>query len=93
MDAAVEDLVISQFKQIVEIASTALQNATAEESEDTKAMQKSARNLMKAGERALQLIEPPCKSHAQQYGIVFVDALRQNGQSCKRSQAFRFIPG
>jgi hypothetical protein len=82
MDEAVNELVIAPFKELVEKANTALQNAEDADPEAGEPMQKAAKNLAKEGERALKRIEPLCDKIFQEFGSAFVDALKENGNHC-----------
>lgn len=75
MEVVIE-LVLSPFRDIVEKAQAAINNAG-----DSVPMLKAAQTLLKEGERALKRIEPICQKHLAEYGPGFVDILRENGKS------------
>jgi len=78
MDAAVRDLVLAPFGEIVEKGKTALDNAQVA---DDQIMAKAAQALVREGERALKKIEPLCKKHFDEFSSNFVDALKENGMT------------
>ena len=72
----VDDLVLTPFKEIVDKATTAVENAGSENLE----MLKTSQTLLKEGQRALKRIEPLCQKHFEEYGSNFTDALKENGK-------------
>lgn len=72
----VDDLVLTPFKDIVEKAHTAVENA----GDANPEMLKTAQALLKEGQRALKRIEPLCKKQFEEYGTAFPDALKENGK-------------
>jgi hypothetical protein len=74
-------LVLAPFEEIVEKGKNALENAGDGDSAESKQMQKAAKNLVREGERALAKIAPLCKSRLDEFGSVFVDALKEHGMS------------
>jgi 23S rRNA pseudoU1915 N3-methylase RlmH len=82
MMSEIERLVLSPFKEIVEKANNALDNAKAADNEDVAAaMLKAAQNLAKEGERALKRIEPLCHNNYQEYGANFINAIKEHGKN------------
>lgn len=75
-----ERLVIAPFREIVEKSNVALQNAQDGEDETATAMVKAAQNLLKEGERALKRIEPLCTKNYSEYGVNFIDAVKEHGK-------------
>lgn len=73
----VDDLVVTPFKEIVDKAKTAVENA----GDSNPSMLKAAQTLLKEGERGLKRIEPLCKKHLDDYGFNFVAALKDHGLS------------
>lgn len=71
----VDDLVVTPFKEIVDKAKTAVENA----GDSNPSMRKAARALLKEGERGLKRIEPLCKKHFEDYGSNFIASLKENG--------------
>lgn len=89
-DVHLEHLVLSPFRETVEKARTALRNAEAAEDDATRSMQRAAKGLLGKGERALKKIEPLCERLLDEYGVNFVDAVKENGryyQYCPFSDA------
>lgn len=72
----VDDLVLTPFKEIVDKAATAVENAGDENADMLKASQ----TLLKEGQRALKRIEPLCKKQFEEYGTNFTDTLKENGK-------------
>jgi hypothetical protein len=72
-----DELVIVPFREIVEKGRQAVENA----GDQAPIMAKAAQALVKEGERGLKRIEPLCRKHAEDYGIAFVAALKDNGNS------------
>lgn len=73
----VDDLVLTPFKEIVDKAGTAAENA----GDDNPDMLKASQALLKEGQRALKRIEPLCKKHFEEYGTNFTDTLKENGEA------------
>lgn len=71
----VTDLVIAPFSEMVEKGNAAIENAG-----DNEAMRKAAINLVKDGEKALKRIEPLCQKHVDEFGMNFVNAIKENGK-------------
>ncbi|KAI1853256.1 hypothetical protein JX266_001962 [Neoarthrinium moseri] len=81
MSDEIERLVLSPFKEIVEKANTAIENATdADDQEAAAPMLKAAQSLVKEGERALKKIEPLCQRNYAAYGSNFVDAMKESDE-------------
>lgn len=70
----VNELTLKPFRDIVQEASTALENAGENDS-----MRKAAKKLVREGEKAIKLIEPQCTKRHGEYGETFLNALRENG--------------
>lgn len=83
----IERLVLSPFRDIVEKANTAADNAEDADGGAAAPMRKAAQNLAKEGERALKKIEPLCKKNYEEYDSNFVDAMKEHGQLSQRSCA------
>lgn len=83
-----EHLVLAPFRDTVEKAKTALENAEAagDDGDAARAMQRAAKGLLSKSERALKKIEPLCDRFLQEYGTNFVDAVKES------SKAFSFSP-
>ena len=75
-----ERLVTAPFREIVEKSNVALQNAQDGEDETAAAMVKAAQNLLKEGDRALKRIEPLCTKNYSEYGVNFIDAVKEHGK-------------
>ncbi|OAR01095.1 hypothetical protein LLEC1_05449 [Akanthomyces lecanii] len=73
MDDEVNVLTLKPFRDVVEEASTALENAG-----ENEVMRKAAKKLLREGEKAVKLIEPQCAKRHAEYGDNFLNALRQN---------------
>lgn len=78
----IERLVLSPFREIVEKANLAVDNADAAEDDEPSAapMRKAAQALAKEGERALKKIEPLCNKNYDEYASSFVDAMKEHGE-------------
>lgn len=75
-----ERLVIAPFREIVEKGNAALQNAQDVEEDKAADMVKAAQSLLKEGERALKRIEPLCSQNYSEYGVNFIDAVKEHGK-------------
>ncbi|KAF3767705.1 hypothetical protein M406DRAFT_69825 [Cryphonectria parasitica EP155] len=75
MDETVNDLVLAPFRDIVEQGNIAVGNAS---DGGNEAMLKAAQSLVKEGERALKRIEPLCRRKCEEFGFVFVNALKDD---------------
>ncbi|OAA80907.1 RING finger domain-containing protein [Akanthomyces lecanii RCEF 1005] len=73
MDDEVNVLTLKPFRDVVEEASTALENAG-----ENDVMRKAAKKLLREGEKAVKLIEPQCTKRLAEYGDNFLNALREN---------------
>ncbi|CAJ2512640.1 Uu.00g007590.m01.CDS01 [Anthostomella pinea] len=76
-----EELVIQPFREVVERGKDAVANAEASRDDDAVSstlMLRSARSLVREGERALQRLMPLWNSQVDQHGEVFTDAIRHN---------------
>ncbi|KAI0598273.1 hypothetical protein F4775DRAFT_556058 [Biscogniauxia sp. FL1348] len=82
MGIDVEELVIQPFREVVERGKEAIANAEASDHDHDAAssgvMVKSARALVKEGERALQKLTPLWQSQVDKHGDAFKEALRYN---------------
>ncbi|OTB03732.1 hypothetical protein M426DRAFT_12237 [Hypoxylon sp. CI-4A] len=76
----VERLAIAPFREIVEKGNVAIGNAPNADEETTPLMLKAAQNLAREGERALKRIEPLCTKNFEEYGLNFVDAIKENDE-------------
>lgn len=76
----VERLAIAPFREIVEKGNVAIENAPNADEETSPLMLKAAQNLVREGERALKRIEPLCTKNFDEYGVNFVDAIKENGK-------------
>ena len=80
----VEQLILQPFRDVVERGKEAAGNAEfsgEDGSEVAKAMLKSARTLVREGERALQRLQPLWDERVAQHGDAFVEAMRDNGKA------------
>ncbi|GAB1318860.1 SH3 domain-containing protein [Madurella fahalii] len=77
-DAHLEHLVLAPFRETVEKATTALENAAAAKDDTAHAMQRAAKSLLSKGERALKKIEPLCERSLDEYGVNFVNVVKDN---------------
>lgn len=87
----IERLVLSPFREIVEKANTAVENAEAADDESSGPMRKAAQALAKEGERALKKIVPLCDKNYEDYAANFVDAMKEHGESFLLRSPFFFI--
>ncbi|KAK6828203.1 hypothetical protein PG987_011544 [Apiospora arundinis] len=81
MSADAECFVIHPFQELVKIAKEAAANAEAGKSDDperSQRMLKSARGLLKEGERALQKITPIWNAQIDRHGDAFKRSIRDN---------------
>ena len=76
-----ERLVTAPFREIVEKGNVALLNAQDAEDDDAVGMVKAAQNLLKEGDRALKRIEPLCAKNYGEYGVNFIDAVKEHGKT------------
>lgn len=76
LQVAMDDLVITPFRDIVAQGRSAVENAG-----DDKSMVKAAQSLIEEGERALNKIDPLCRRYLDEYGFKFVEALKENGKA------------
>lgn len=76
MEEAVGVLVLAPFRDIISQGNLAIENAVEGRNDG---MIKAAQSLVKEGERALKKIEPLCLKNYDEYGSVFVSALKDNG--------------
>ncbi len=77
----VERLAVAPFREIVEKGSVAIDNAPSADEETSPLMLKAAQSLVREGERALKRIEPLCAKNFDEYGVNFVDAIKENGKT------------
>ncbi|XXG94269.1 hypothetical protein Hte_000523 [Hypoxylon texense] len=76
----VERLAIAPFREIVEKGNVAIGNAPDADEETSPLMLKAAQNLVREGERAMKRIEPLCHKNYEEYGVNFVDAIKENDE-------------
>lgn len=81
----VEQLILQPFRDVVERGKEASENAGSEGADNeagvTKVMLKSARTLIKEGERALQRLQPLWDERLARDGDAFAEAMRDNGRA------------
>lgn len=70
----VNELTIKPFRDVVDQANTALENAG-----ENEAMRKAAKKLLREGEKAVKLVEPQCAKRYSEYSDNFLSAIRDNG--------------
>lgn len=83
MVVEVEELILQPFRDVTDIAKQAIQNAEAAEEDEpevARVMLKSARSLVKEGDRGLQRLQPLWDGRVAQYGVIFTEAMRGNGE-------------
>ncbi|KAI1381910.1 hypothetical protein F4677DRAFT_439716 [Hypoxylon crocopeplum] len=80
MTDEVERLAIAPFREIVEKGNIAIGNAANADEETSPLMLKVAQSLVREGERALKRIEPLCTKNFDEYGVNFVDAIKENDE-------------
>ncbi|KAK1759472.1 hypothetical protein QBC47DRAFT_437273 [Echria macrotheca] len=73
----IRNLVLSPFHDTVAKAKKAVENAT---TKNDQAMVKAAQSLVTNGERAVKRLEPVCQRGWDEYGVAFVDALKENDE-------------
>lgn len=71
----VTELVIAPFNEIVEKATAAQQNA----GEDDKSMLTESQKLIRGAERILKTVVPLCTRLHAEYGVNFINELKQHG--------------
>lgn len=71
----VDDLILGPFRDIVQKAELAVDNA----GDDHADMASAASTLLKAGRRAVSHIEPLCSRYLDDYGSAFIAAVKDNG--------------
>ncbi|KAI5866771.1 hypothetical protein GGS23DRAFT_593507 [Durotheca rogersii] len=76
----VERLATAPFREIIEKGRTAIENAPHADEETSPLMVKVAQSLVREGERALKRIEPLCTKNYEDYGVNFVDAMKENDE-------------
>ncbi|KAI2602842.1 hypothetical protein GGR54DRAFT_653198 [Hypoxylon sp. NC1633] len=76
----VERLAIAPFREIVEKGKIAIKNAPNADQVTSPLMLRAAQSLVREGERALKRIEPLCTKNLEEYGVNFVDAIKENGK-------------
>ncbi|KAH8681258.1 hypothetical protein BX600DRAFT_16720 [Xylariales sp. PMI_506] len=85
-------LVVAPFREIVEKANVAIENARNADDEAAAPMLKAAQSLAKEGERALKRIEPLCSDYYQEYGVNFIDAVKEHDELAQfRSELDDFL--
>jgi hypothetical protein len=72
----VTELVIAPFNEIVEKATAAQQNA----GEDDKSMLTESQKLIRGAERILKTVVPLCTRLHTEYGVNFINELKQHGE-------------
>lgn len=77
----VERLAVAPFREIVEKGNVAIGNAPDANEETSPLMLRAAQNLVREGERAMKRIEPLCNKNYEEYGLNFVDAIKENGKA------------
>jgi hypothetical protein len=75
-----ERLVIAPFRDIIEKGNAAIANAQDADNDKSAPMLKAAQSLVKEGERALKRIEPLCTKNFDEYGLNFIDAVKEHGE-------------
>jgi CRISPR/Cas system CSM-associated protein Csm2 small subunit len=80
MAEEVERLVVTPFREILEKANIAVENAKDADEDVAATMLKAAQSLAKEGERAMRRIEPLCKKNYDEYGSSFVDKIKEDGK-------------
>ena len=82
-----EHLVLAPFREVVARARTAVGNAETASGDEgdgagnTNNMTRAAKGLVTKGERALAKLEPVCERLWKEYGMGFVDAVKESGRS------------
>lgn len=80
MAVEVEELIIQPFQELINRGNEAITNAEAARlvnPELSEVMLKSARALVREGDRALQRVQPLLLGHAEKYGDAFRDAVKE----------------
>lgn len=79
MDESIRDLILAPFRDIVAQGRIASGHADAVSNDDMRTV---AQNLMKEGERAIKRLEPLCRKKYEDFGVTFVNALKDDGKKC-----------
>jgi hypothetical protein len=88
----VEDIVVQPFEELIQRGNEAIANAEVAEGErylSAQPMLRSARAIVKEGERALQKVRPLLASQLEKHGDAFRDAIRENSKLTKLNIAGR----
>lgn len=73
-----DELVLAPFRDIVSQGRVAIGNAGGDRN---NGMLQAAQSLVKEGERALKRIEPLCLKYYEEFGSIFLEALKGDGKS------------
>lgn len=77
MDESIRDLILAPFRDLVAQGRVAGANADKANKVDMRTM---AQSLVKEGERALRRLESLCQKKYEDFGAVFVNALKDDGE-------------
>lgn len=89
MAVEVEDLLVQPFRELIKRGNEAITNGEAarlENPELSQVMLRSARAVVREGERALQKVQPLLLDHLERHGDAFRDAFKNCGK-LKQCQA------
>lgn len=78
MDESIRDLIVAPFRDLVAQGRIAGANADNANKDDMRTM---AQSLVKEGERALKRLEPLCQKKCEEFGAVFVNAVKDDGEN------------
>jgi hypothetical protein len=83
MAVDVEDLIVQPFRELIQRGNEAIANAEAARltnPEISQVMLRSARAVVREGERALQRVHPLLLDHLERHGDAFRDAVKECGK-------------
>ncbi|KAI0158707.1 hypothetical protein BJ166DRAFT_309598 [Pestalotiopsis sp. NC0098] len=84
MAVEMEDLLVQPFRELIKRGNEAITNGEAARLENPELSQvilRSARAVVREGERALQKVQPLLLDHLERHGDAFRDALKHCGKS------------
>lgn len=77
MDESITDLILAPFRDLVAQGRIACGNADIANNDGMRTL---AQSLVREGERALKRLEPLCQKKYEDFGAVFVNVLKDDGE-------------